>query len=313
MGACASSARRLPPANVPTAFEQLSSHGSTTPPPGIQQGSLVLLGTAEYTVQYMTSKGTLDLKSAATGDVLYGIGRDEVTAVSPEGPNGATAASPTASAPTEAAVAMPTGHVPITTAAAVPSGPELELVGEPLAKPGGSGARVHRCRLEGHGQVPLAVKLLPTSARPDQLAVLAAEVELCRRLRDTSIVKFVHLSTSLGVGGVSHCAIVMELLPVSLHGPVVARARPHTHTHPHDSSHHTWQVSLEGLVEVRASQRTREPFDATRLMAITHGIAAGLDYLHARCSPPVLHRDVKPGNVPDPDPNSKSKPAPKPA
>ena len=55
--------------------------------------------------------------------------------------------------------------------------PALELLSEPLAAIGGSGARVHKCRLMGH-EAELAVKCLPRSARPDQVAALAAEVEL---------------------------------------------------------------------------------------------------------------------------------------
>ena len=84
---CSSSAPQfhLPPANVPTATKQnVPSHESPAPA-GIQPGSLVLLGSAQYAVQYVTSKGTLDLKSSATGDVLYGIAREEVIAVNPEG------------------------------------------------------------------------------------------------------------------------------------------------------------------------------------------------------------------------------------
>lgn len=145
--------------------------------------------------------------------------------------------------------------------------PHIELIGDPLAKPGGSGARVYRCSLEG-ATGTFAVKLLPHSARPDQVAVLSAEVELCRALEFPSIVRYVHLSTDVSISGAPHCAIVMDLLP----------------------------VSLEDIISYRAASSQKRHFAAARLTTLARELASALCYLHC-LNPPVLHRDVKPSNV----------------
>ena len=50
-------------------------------------GSTVLLDGVKYAVQYVTSKGMLDLKSDS-GDVRYGVDPATVTVAEPEAPAG---------------------------------------------------------------------------------------------------------------------------------------------------------------------------------------------------------------------------------
>ena len=147
------------------------------------------------------------------------------------------------------------------------------VLGARLAKAGGSGAQVHRCRLAGVEE-DLAVKALDRArARPGQLEVLTAEVELCRRLHGEggapSIVRFLHLSVEQLIDGAGHVAIVMELLPVSLEELVASRA---------------------------AATPTPRPFGARYLAGLAWQLADALAHLHG-LSPTVLHRDVKPANV----------------
>lgn len=257
--------------------ESLSSSSSSAappPPPGIQQDSLVVYEGIEYTIQYITSKGMLDLRSTSTGDVEYGVPKDRVQAVH------ADAAASTAKATgSEPGPTSGNGNGSARARALeepMQMQPALELLGEPLSAPGGSGARVHRCRLDGLRE-DLAVKLLPRSARSDQVAVLTAEIELCRSLSSASIVKFVHLATNHGIGGVGHCAIVMELLPVSLEGLITRRT----------------------AAAAAARLPSPRPFGAAALGSIARQMAAALVYLHegAGGGLAVLHRDVKPGNI----------------
>ena len=270
MGCSASipSSRPPPPsANVPTAVTQ---QAEAVPPPGIQQGSHVQYEGHTHIIQYITSKGALDLKSASTGDVLYGIAKADVVAINST--NVGVGTNTNASLATAAAPAPAD-----TTHATMTEKPALELVGEPLAKPGGSGAKVYCCRLDGKD--PFAVKLLPTSARSDQLAVIRAEAALCVGLRHENIVSFVHCAPCHSVSGVAHCVITMELLPVSLDAICEARQRQRQQPWP----------STAGTV----------PFSLDALRGIAASLAEALCYLHAGPGggAALLHRDVKPANV----------------
>ena len=295
-GASTASASKLPvQSNVPQAQHQMGDAPALPPPPpGVQSGSLVIFEGAEYTVQYITSKGKCDLRSGATGDVIYGIGKEEVTAVHAElasadsggAPTGHTAEDSTAAAPAPASPALaspaPAAPAPAAPAPAAPPGPALEL-GESLAKPGGSGARVHKCCLDLAPGEELAVKLLPRSARPDQLEVLVAEAALCQSLHHDSIVRFVLCAASLDIGGAAHCAIVMELLPVSLEDLIVKRA------------------AAQGVASTEGGSSSTPhgaPFGLAALASVATQLAAALSYLHTGFGgPPLLHRDVKPANV----------------
>ena len=81
------------------------------------------------------------------------------------------------------------------------SAPLLELDGEPLAKPGGSGALVYKGKLAGVND-PCAVKFLATKGgRESNLEVLRAEVAICKTIVEHAhIVRFHHLSTCCAIG-----------------------------------------------------------------------------------------------------------------
>ena len=253
--------------NVPVAVSQLDTHDGGGAPAGLQQGARVQHEGEEWTIQYVTSKGQLDIKSAA-GDVRYGVAPSDVVPLKLSSAPAAVLGAPR----------PPTQEVTAADAAAevVETLPVLRLDGEPLGKPGGSGAVVHRCWLEDHATAGkmLAVKMLATTGhgRPDRVAVLRAEAELCRTLEPHPyLVRFVHASAALAVpalGGLPHCAIVMELLP----------------------------DSLESLIERRAACAPPKPFGVGRLALMASELAEALRHLHG-LNPPLLHRDVKPGNI----------------
>lgn len=223
--------------------------------------SIVLYQGGEWTVQYITSKGLLDLKNAA-GDVLYGVPREEATFIF----DAEAAVAAAATCGYVECSAQPTGGAPEPPAAVADDSPALVLTSEALAKPGGSGASVYRCTLEGHpGEY--AVKCMPSSARADKLEVLVAEMELCKALHAPSLVRFVELSAARPIGGVPHCALVMELLP----------------------------VSLEQVIVARASAGPR-PFGLGMLRAVASQLAEALCYMHS-LRPALLHRDINPRNV----------------
>jgi serine/threonine protein kinase len=252
------SASQEPATNV-EAFEQGAQEPAAYPD-ALEQGAEVFFEGQSFQVQYVTSSGLLDLRSS-TGEVRYGVPRASVCASADTKPQSAAAAAATAAAPAPAPDAT-TGP---------PADRTRIALGQPLAKPGGSGALVHRCTLEGvDGE--LAVKLLDcTNARESSFEALSTEVELCRDLSHPQIVRFLHLSTSLAVpfdGGNPHLAIVMELLP----------------------------TSLEDLILERRSTMPPRPFSAARLASIVRELVAALSYLHG-LSPPLLHRDLKPANI----------------
>ena len=254
MGCGASTANKVEPFTPASAPAPASE---PPPPPGIQQRSIVTHENEECIVQYVSSKNLLDLKRTASGEVLYGIKPEDVTPLRPE-TNGAEPqelyAAPAPEPP--AAIEEPMDD----------SAPLLELDGEPLAKPGGSGALVYKCKLAGVND-PCAVKFLATKGgRESNLEVLRAEVALCKTIVDHAhIVRFHHLSTCRAIGGLPHIALVMELLP----------------------------TSLETLIDQRA--KSSRPFGVIRLASIATQLASALAHLHS-LSPPMLHRDVKPAN-----------------
>ena len=146
------------------------------------------------------------------------------------------------------------------------SAPLLELDGEPLAKPGGSGALVYKCKLAGVND-PCAVKFPGDKGRPgEQFGGTKGRGGRCKTIVDHAhIVRFHHLSTCRAIGGLPHIALVMELLP----------------------------TSLETLIDQRA--KSSRPFGVIRLASIATQLASALAHLHS-LSPPMLHRDVKPAN-----------------
>jgi hypothetical protein len=78
---CAASVPSPPPQSEPTV--QSPAPTPVDVPSGVQMGAKVLHSGVEYTVQYVSSKNLLDLKSSS-GDILYGVAKDDVTAVNPE-------------------------------------------------------------------------------------------------------------------------------------------------------------------------------------------------------------------------------------
>ena len=301
MGCGASTASKLPvQSNVPQAQHQMGDADGAgpppqpPPPPGIHQNSIVIYEGAEYTVQYITSKGSCDLRSGTSGDVLYGVEKAMLQPLYVEPPHASSAAGVATPTCHSADNSTATGAAP---APAAPIGPALTL-GESLAKPGGSGARVHKCRLEevAPGE-ELAVKLLPRSARADQLEVLVAEAELCQSLHHESIVRFLHCASSISISGAAHCAIVMELLPVSLEDLIVRRAAAQAAAAQAAAAQ---PASAEGASSSSPPPLppSSAPFGFAELSSVATQLAAALSYLHTGLGgPPLLHRDVKPGNI----------------
>lgn len=246
----AAAAAEAPPTGV------LREWKATDAGPGPQQGDVVWSDGRRWTVQYVNSKGLLDLRNAA-GDVLYGVDTVLVEAEAP-------AAAPAAAAPAAAAAAPSDASA----AAAPAEAPLLGALGEPCGAKGGSGAQVYRCHGGVAGEEECAVKLLNRStARSDQVDALEAEARLCESLRHERLVRFLGVSCDALVPGVDgRCvAIVMELLP----------------------------ASLEQLVAARAA--AARPFGLARLRGVALQLCEAVAHLHG-LSPPLLHRDLKPAN-----------------
>ena len=51
-----------------------------------------------------------------------------------------------------------------------------------------------------------------------------------------------------------------------------------------------------GTMEVMLHHTAAKRWDTAKLLLIIRSIASGVQYLHSR-SPPILHRDIKPGNL----------------
>lgn len=288
-----------------------SASMSTAGPAGAslapEQGAVVLLDGTQWRVQYVTSRGLLDLRSEDGGDVRYGVAPSKVTLVptadatvrldgtlwrvqyvtsrglldlrSEDGSDvrygvDASAVALVSAAPREqslpAAAAAPAAEEPPLPPADLPvCDARLELLaGEPLGT-GGSGARVVRCHLDG-GTEELAAKLLPwRGSFESKRDDMLEELRLCADLAHASIVRFALLAPVLHVAGVPYLAMVMECVPVTLANLIDSR---------------------------RAASPAPRPFSARRLGAIFGELADALDYLHARPLP-ILHRDVKPLNI----------------
>ena len=248
---------------------------------GPAQGDIVFFEGQKCTVQYVNSKGLLDLRSEG-GDVHYGVG--SVTLSVSTAPAAASAAALAAATATPAAAseaaftasaattAAPATAAPATVAApAAASAPLLGVLGEQCGAKGGSGALVYACSGGVAREERCAVKLLNRStALPDQIEAIEKEATLCATLHDVAIVRFVHTSCAATIPGIDGAciAIVMQMLP----------------------------VTLEQLIVARAAAEPRRHFSSTRLLGISAQVGDGLKYLHG-LEPPVLHRDLKPGNL----------------
>ena len=55
---------------------------------------------------------------------------------------------------------------------------------------------------------------------------------------------------------------------------------------------------------IRRRRERGEPFTVAETVALLRPIASALDYLHLRVKPPIVHRDVKPGNILVPEEHS---------
>ena len=232
--------------------------------PGPTQGDIVFYEGQQCTVQYVNSKGLLDLRSEG-GDVHYGVGSVTLSATTAPAVAPAAAAAPTAAPAAAAPAAAPA------TAPAAAAAPLLGVLGEQCGAKGGSGALVYACSGGVAGEEQCAVKLLNRStALPDQVETIEKEATLCATLHHAAIVRFVHTSCAASIPGVDGAciAIVMEMLP----------------------------VNLEQLITARAVANPRRHFSAARLLGIGAQVGDGLRYLHG-LEPPVLHRDLKPGNL----------------
>ena len=62
------------------------------------------------------------------------------------------------------------------------------------------------------------------------------------------------------------------------------------------SNQNTWEMWRRGTLEVMLHHTAAKRWDTAKLLLIIRSIASGLHYLHTR-SPPILHRDIKPGNL----------------
>ena len=230
-----------------------------------QVGSVVLLDGVRCKVQYVTSKGLLDLKAVEGGDVHYGVDPAAVRMLEVD-------ATPAAAFGRCWSIAVfPEIQAAVASKEYALSPARIELLGGPLVKVMGSGARLFKCHLDGGSEV-LAAKLLPATAHGHKVTEMTAEIALCRHLvhqPHAHIVRFELLAERVEIASERYLAIVMEMVP----------------------------VTLLDLIQTRAAAMPRRPFGSVRLAAIAANLAAALDHLHSVCHPPMLHRDVKPLNI----------------
>lgn len=318
MGCGASTAAQ--PSKSSTRLGQASSitpqsQGGANPPAelstsGCHQGGEVFIGSTAYRVQYVSSKGLLDLR--AGDEVLYSVDPATVTIAATAGStveldgarftvqyvtssgtldlksadgdvrygvDATTVKVVQGSAPPPPAETPEPAADKANVAAATPSATELvvssariQLLGEPLSKVMGSGASLYRCLLDGDAE-ERAAKLLPISTMEGQREELSSE--MLAELR---------LCRELRHSGIVRFDLLAECVEVggARYHAIVMEFVP---------------VTLDELIAARAMAQPPRPFGARRLAALIGSLAATLHHLHAECGTAIVHGDLKPQNL----------------